>query len=128
MEMRQTRTRRAKDRVLERLRKLCLSLPETSERSSWGHPCFLAGKKTFVAFETFENRPSIAFKLDPVDIGRLLSDERFFATPYGRGQWISMRADIPLDWDLVQDLAVRSYRNVALKRMIRVLDAQGGRR
>src|ERR1035438_10452052 len=32
--------------VLEDLRALCLSLPETSERTSWGHPNFLAGKKT----------------------------------------------------------------------------------
>jgi predicted DNA-binding protein (MmcQ/YjbR family) len=128
MEMKQSRRGLSKDRVLERLRKLCLSLPETSERSSWGHPCFLAGKKTFVAFEIFEDRPSIAFRLDPVDIGRLLSDERFFATPYGRGQWISMHADVPLDWELIQDLALRSYRNVALKRMIRALEPPGGLR
>jgi len=34
--------------TLARLRSLCLSLPETSETASWGHPNFKAGKKTFV--------------------------------------------------------------------------------
>ena len=31
--------------ILQRLRLLCLSFPETSERSSWGHPNFRAGRK-----------------------------------------------------------------------------------
>jgi hypothetical protein len=37
--------------ILEELRALCLSLPETVERASFGHPNFLAGKKTFVTFK-----------------------------------------------------------------------------
>ena len=61
------------------------------ERASWGHPNFLAGKKTFVTFERIQGRTSIAFRLDRVDIKSLTpSDEQFFATPYGRGQWISI--------------------------------------
>jgi hypothetical protein len=50
--------------VLQKLRTLCLSLPETSERASWGHPNFLAGKKTFVTFERIRGRPSIGFRLE----------------------------------------------------------------
>ena len=103
--------------VLERLRKLCLALPETSEVVSWGHPSFRAGKRTFVTFETFGGRPSIAFRLNATDIGPLLRRRQFFITPYGRGQWVSLRADGRINWSVVGDLAERSYRVVALKRM-----------
>ena len=110
--------------VLQRLRALCLSLPETSERSSWGHPNFRAGKKTFAAFERVKGRPSMAFRLDRADVARMVRRKQFFATPYGRGLWISMWADTPLDWRLISNLLQRSYRVVALKRMIAALEAR----
>lgn len=111
------------NQVLQRLRDLCLSLPETSEVSSWGHPNFRAGKKTFVAFERVKGRPSIAFRLEPIDVELLLRRPQFFVTPYGRGQWVSVWADGKLDWRLMTDLLRRSYRLVALKRMIAALEA-----
>jgi predicted DNA-binding protein (MmcQ/YjbR family) len=109
-------------RALQRLRALCLSFPETSETSSWGHPNFRAGKRTFATFERVHGRPSIAFRLDHTEVGRLLRRKHFFTTPYGRGQWISIWADAPLDWQIVADLLRRSYRVVALKRMLAALD------
>ena len=105
-------------KTLNRLRDLCLSLPETSERGSWGHPNFVAGKKTFVTFEFIDLRPSIAFRTDPLDVREMARNRRFFETPYGRGQWVSLWADIELDWRFVNELVKRSYRSVALQRMI----------
>jgi predicted DNA-binding protein (MmcQ/YjbR family) len=102
--------------VLERLRGLCLALPETSEKSSWGHPNFRAGKRTFAAFEHVGGRPSIAFRLDRAEVSRLVRRRQFFATPYGRGLWVSVWADQAVDWILVEDLVRRSYRTVAGKR------------
>ena len=110
------------DKALERVRKLCLSLPETSERPSWGHPNFCAGKKIFVTFEHVKGRPSIAFRVNSMDVELLLRRKQFFVTPYGRGQWVSVWADAPLDWRLVGNLVERSYRLVALKRMIAALE------
>jgi predicted DNA-binding protein (MmcQ/YjbR family) len=110
------------DKVLQRLRKLCLSLPESSEVSSWGHPNFRAGKRTFATFEWIQGRPSIAFRLNATDVDLLPERKQFFGTPYGRGQWVSVWADTPLNWNLVQRLLGRSYRIVALKRMITALD------
>ena len=89
---------------------------------SWGHPNFRAGKKTFAAFEVVHGRPSIAFRLNPTDVDLLLRRRHFFATPYGRGLWVSVWADVPLNWRLVGHLLERSYREVALKRMIAALD------
>ena len=114
--------------TLTRLRSICLSLPETTETGSWGHPNFKAGKKTFVAFERVKGRASIAFRLEPDQVERLLQRKQFFATPYGRGQWVSVWADGSVDWDAVQDLVRRSYRVVALKRMLDALEATPRRR
>jgi predicted DNA-binding protein (MmcQ/YjbR family) len=110
--------------VLQRLRALCLSLPEASERSSWGHPNFRAGKKTFAAFERVKGRPSIAFRLDRADVTRMVRRKEFFPTPYGRGLWVSIWADTSLDWRLIRSLLQRSYRVVGLKRMIAALEAR----
>ena len=112
--------------ALRSFRELCLSFPETSEAGSWGHPNFRAGKRTFAAFEWIKDRPSLAFRLGAEEVDLLLlRGERFFATPYGRGLWVSLWADRPIDWRLVHDLLERSYRLVALKRMSAALDRRG---
>lgn len=112
------------DKNVKRFRTLCLGLPETSEVSSWGHPNFRAGKKTFATVEWIKGRPSFAFRLGPAEVEEVLRREaRAFPTPYGRGQWLSMWIDGPLDWHLVKKFVDRSYRLVALKRMLAALDA-----
>jgi predicted DNA-binding protein (MmcQ/YjbR family) len=121
------KTRSVPPGVLPRLRALCLALPETSERSSWGHPNFRAGKKTFAAFERVHGRPSIAFRLPGKDVYRLARRTHFFLTPYGRGRWVSRWTDVPLNWRVIDDLLRRSYREVALKRMLTALDAGASR-
>lgn len=113
------------DKTIERFRKLCLGLPETTETDSWGHPNFRAGQRTFAAFEWIKGRPSLAFRVgaDEADV-LLFERKQFFATPYGKGLWVSIWADAPIDWALVEELTERSYRLVALKRMIAALDGQ----
>lgn len=113
--------------ILEKLRAMCLAFPEASESLSWGHPNFRADKRTFATFERVDRRPSIAFRLDPDDVERLLRRKEFFSRPYGRGQWVSVWADTALDWRVVCDLLQRSYRVVALQRMITALEAASPR-
>ena len=109
--------------VFARARRLCLAFPETTEKQSWGHPNFRAGKKTFCAFEMLTGRPSIAFRLSPADVSRALRRKHFFATPYGRGLWASTWVDGAIDWKLMASLLEQSYRRAANKRMLRVLDS-----
>jgi predicted DNA-binding protein (MmcQ/YjbR family) len=108
--------------VVQRLRRLCLALPETTERSSWGHPNFRAGKKTFAAFEMIQQRPSIAFRLPAPEVDNLLKHDGFFVTPYGRGLWVSRWVDGRFNWTQIEQLLHRSYRVVALKRMLAALE------
>ena len=103
--------------LVERLRRLCLALPETAETQSWGHPNFRAGKRTFCAFEILQGRPSIAFRLAPADVERHLRRRQFFETPYGRGLWVSIWADGDVNWKEVESLVEAGYRQVANKRM-----------
>lgn len=114
--------KRADPVALRRLRASCLALPETSEVGSWGHPNFRAGKRTFAAFEWIKGRPSIAFRLDPVDVDLLLRRRHFFATPYGRGRWVSLWADGPVNCRLVERLLRRSHR------LVRAPKRRAGRR
>jgi predicted DNA-binding protein (MmcQ/YjbR family) len=108
--------------ALARVRAICLGYPGTTETSAWGHPNFRAGKKTFVTFESFGGRPSIAFRLEPDQVRDLCAMRGFFPTPYGRGLWVSLRADGRLSWRLVQRLIDDSYRQVATPRMRAALD------
>jgi predicted DNA-binding protein (MmcQ/YjbR family) len=105
-----------------------LALPETEETSSWGHPNFRAGKKIFCAFEVFTGRPSIAFRLTAADAKRFARKRHFFATPYGRGVWVSRWVDVDVDPKLMATLIDRSYRRVAPKKLVRLLDLSTGRK
>jgi len=109
--------------IFARARKLCLEWPDVTEKTSWGHPNFRAGKKTFCAFEMIKGRPSMAFKVPPRRAKRLLGGNESFATPYGRNQWISVWVDGKVDWDAVEALVEASYKSVATKGMLRLLSA-----
>ena len=110
------------DRVFGRVRALCLSFPEASEVSAWGHPVFRVRRKAFVAFEQVRERPSIAFRLDPLEADRLLERKTFFATPYGRGLWVSVWVDRAVNETLLEKLGRQSYRLMAGKRLSALLD------
>ena len=108
--------------VFVRARRMCLALPETSERTSWGHPNFRAGRKVFCAFEIVKGRPSIAFRLTASDRKAVERKTMAFATPYGRGLWVSVWIDDAIDWRLIARLIEQSYRAVAIKRLVNTLD------
>ena len=41
-------------KILEKLREICLALPKTSETTTFGHPTFQVGTKTFTVLETYK--------------------------------------------------------------------------
>jgi predicted DNA-binding protein (MmcQ/YjbR family) len=113
------------DRALFRVRSLCLDLPEFQEVEAWGHPTFRAGKKMFAAFGEYEGELSLGMKVGFDRQEELLEDKRFFPTPYAAHQgWVSLRIDGDTDWEEVNGLLREAYRQVALKRMLKALDAE----
>jgi predicted DNA-binding protein (MmcQ/YjbR family) len=110
--------------VFRRLRRVCLALPEATETSAWGHPNFRAGKRTFCAFELLGGRPSIAVRVTPAEAKQLGRRRHFFLTPYGRGVWVSRWLDVGGGEQSLAALIDRSYRQVAPKNLVRLLDSR----
>lgn len=114
------------DPYLAELREACLALPESVEVEAWGRPTFRAGKKIFAVFEGNDDHPfGVIFKPDAAERPALLADPRFYSPAYwGPSGWIALDfTAAPVDWKEVAELVETSYRQVALKRMLKTLDA-----
>lgn len=113
------------DAPLDRVRALCLDLPETEERLSHGSPAFFVrGKRAFVMYlNNHHGDGRLALWCDaPPGVQReLVRDDpvRFFVPPYvgGRG-WLGVRLDRGVDWDQIADLIEHAYRMAAPKRLV----------
>lgn len=94
---------------LQRVREICASFPQSSEKLSHGHPTFFVKKRSFAVYGIY--LPSIAFKPEASVALELAADERFFPTPYmAQNGWWSLRLAGEVDWDEVGALLEGSYR------------------
>jgi len=105
---------------LERLRAICLALPEANESGGVGDPSFKVQEKIFAMQHRMDQRMSLWCKA-PAGAQSILvnsAPERFFVPPYvGRHGWIGLWLDAITDWDEVTDLVEESYRMTAPKRL-----------
>jgi hypothetical protein len=119
------------DDPLDRLRALCLALPETTERLSHGEPTwFVRDKKTFVMFADHHHDDRLGFwcAAPPGTQEALVADEpeRYFRPPYvGHRGWLGIYLDVAADWDDIAEHVVDAYRAVAPKSLVARLDAEG---
>ena len=108
---------------LDRLRALCLALPEVTERLSHGEPTwFVRDKKTFVMFADHHHDERLAFWCAAPEgaqealVARYPA--RFFRPPYvGVRGWLGVYLDVPVDWDEVAVLVEDAFRVVAPRRL-----------
>lgn len=112
---------------LERLRAICLALPESTEKETWGDPTWRVRDRIFVMQKGNHpgGRPSVWLKAPAGAPEVLLSADqvRFFRPPYvGHKGWIGVYLDGPIDWDELSDLIEDSYRLIAPKRLVAKLD------
>jgi hypothetical protein len=122
-------TQRQHDRALAGVREICLSLPEVSERLSHGSPAwFVRAKKTVAMFVDDHHGDGILGIWCPAWPGVqeemvALEPERFFRPPYvGPSGWLGVRLDVDVDWDEVRGILTDSYRKVAPKTLVKLLD------
>lgn len=116
---------------VDKLRKICLSFPEATERLSHAEPTwFVRGKKVFVMFSDHHHDDRVGFWC-PAPPGAqeayVGSDpERFFRPPYVGGKgWLGVRLDVPrVDWDEIAEIVEEAYRMVAPKRLVAELDTR----
>ena len=107
--------------VLERLRAICLALPEAVEGGGVGVPSFKVRDKIFAMRHGHRERWSMWCKAPRgvQDVLVQMNEERFFVPPYvGHHGWVAVWLDVELDWDEVADLVEESYRMTAPKRLV----------
>ena len=108
------------EQPIERLRAICLALPEAVEKEAWGDPTFRVRDKIFAMEKRGDGRISVWCKAPPGSQTVLVGadPERFFVPPYvGHKGWVGMRLDREPDWAEVAALVRRSYRLTAPKRL-----------
>ena len=122
------------DDVLDRIRRICLALPETSERLSHGHPTFFVrAKQSFVMVlsnhhgdgrfamwcAAEEGVQEMLVEADP---------ERFFRPPYvGHRGWLGVRLDRGVHWDELAGIIEDAYAEIAPPKLVEAALARAGR-
>ena len=119
--------------ALAKVREIALALPETTERLSHSAPSFfIRDKKTFVNFwddHHGDGRLALWVAAPPGVQAQLAEQEpdRFFVPPYvGHRGWLGVRLDVDVDWGEVAGIIEDSYRQVAPKTLLKVLDEPAG--
>jgi hypothetical protein len=118
---------------LPRLRKLCLSLPESHEVEAWGEPTFrIKGGKIFAMYASAANhhgagRHSVWIKATKDNQELMIRSQpgRFFKPPYvGPSGWIGVYLDKSPDWDEVAELLRDGWRQIAPKKLLKAVEEQ----
>lgn len=112
---------------LERLRSVCLALPEAHEVEAWGEPTFRLRNKLFAMYAGADThhgggRPSVWVKSTHVNQDLLLHQDadRFFSPPYvGPSGWIGIYLDKRPSWRVVTEIIRDGYLLIAPKRRSR---------
>ncbi|MCB9733940.1 MAG: MmcQ/YjbR family DNA-binding protein [Deltaproteobacteria bacterium] len=109
--------------VLERLRALCLALPEATEKIAWGtDPTWRVRDKIFAMQKGNHEggRPSVWMKA-PAGAQALLvaaAPDRVFVPPYvGHKGWVGVWLDGDVDWEGLARLVADAWREIAPKRL-----------
>jgi hypothetical protein len=110
---------------LDKVRALCLALPEVSERQSHGEPAwFVRGRKMFLTYADHHHDERLGFWCaapDGAQHALVAADpERYFVPPYvGARGWIGVRLDVPpIDWEAVTEIVEDAYRVIAPKSLV----------
>lgn len=116
---------------LERVREICLALPEVTERPSHGTPTFFVrGKKSFVWYWDDlhgDGMLSLWCAAPPGAQEEMLREDpkRFFRPPYvGKNGWLGVRVDGRPNWAEVRAVIEEAYRTIAPKSLVAQLDSR----
>src|SRR3954447_13397622 len=112
---------------LDRVRAICLALPEATERETWGQATFRVREKIFAMAGAGNGRGRMAMscKARPGLQAALVETDpaRFYVPPYvGPKGWIGVYLGDETDWDELADLVEESFRMTAPKRVAALLD------
>ena len=114
----------ATDAALAKIRKICLSLPDTKETMTWGKPHFRVGEKIFAGYGEENGKRVVGFKLEMAHANLAVQVPGFSRAPYvGHKGWVSLETDSVSDWEEVREMILESYKLIAPKKSLAKLDA-----
>lgn len=102
---------------LERIRKICMALPEATEEVTWGTDINFRVRKKIFCFPG--NGGSLTVKADRGEFVALRDDARFSPAPYlARRGWVRMDLQAAaVDWEEIRELIHTSYILIAPKKL-----------
>jgi predicted DNA-binding protein (MmcQ/YjbR family) len=121
--------RRSPRSPVDRLRAICLALPEATEKLAWSEPTWRVRGKLFAQLDDHHHGADHLAVWLPAPLGEqeamIFTDpERFFRPPYvGPRGWVGVRIDGKVDWSVVSALVAQAYRLVAPPRLREALEA-----
>jgi hypothetical protein len=114
-----------REEALERVRAVCLGLPEVSERLSHGAPTFfIRGKRSFAMVLTNHHGDGrfAIWCAAPEGMQRSLVEaepERFFVPPYvGVRGWLGVHLDRGTDWEEIAGILEDAFAEVAPPKLV----------
>jgi predicted DNA-binding protein (MmcQ/YjbR family) len=106
----------ADDAAFQKVRALCLALPDTKLTMTWGSPHFRVGEKIFCGFGAEDGKRILGVKLGMSHARSVVKDPRFWPAKYvGKHGWVSMDVAKRKSWDEVEQLIRESYELIAPK-------------
>ena len=119
-------------RIIERLRGICLALPEATEQEAWGEPTWRVKGRLFAQLDDHHHGAPhcsvwLPAGMDVQDSLVAADPQRFFRPPYvGHKGWVGVRLDRKVDWEEVAEILEDGYRMTAPKRLCAALDGKRG--
>jgi hypothetical protein len=123
--------------IVERVRTLCLALPEVTVRVDYSltrtrstAQSFDIRRRSFCLLVAWEGRagksvPLLVLRADPDEREALLSIGRPFFVPRGGRDRIGVLLTDDTDWEEIHELVIESYRVLAPKKLTALLDENG---
>lgn len=109
---------------IERLRKLCMALPEAAEKLSHGEPTWFAGKgKVFAMLDDHHHGAAhlSVWLPQPLGVQESLVEadpKRFFRPAYvGAKGWVGVVLDGKPDWAMIEGLVRDAFLHVATRKL-----------
>jgi len=115
--------RRSARSPVDRLRAICLALPESTEKIAWGEPTWRVRGKLFAQLDDHHHGADHLAVWLPAPLGEqeamvFTDPARFFRPPYvGARGWVGVRIDDTVDWAVVSRLVAQAYGLVAPPRL-----------
>ena len=104
---------------IDRLRRICLALPDTSEKVAWGEPTWRVRGRLFAQLDDHHHGAEHLAVWLPAPLGEQealvhADPARFFRPPYvGIRGWVGVRIDGRPSWKRVTALVAQAYHHVA---------------